>query len=294
MAISKKEMNIHALHKDIRLFACPLCQSTMKLAEQSRFVCEDNHSFDISRQGYIHLAPQAHATKYDRSLFEARNNIMTNGFFNPLLEKIIDIIHQFNNEQEQLKMIDAGSGEGSHLAHILSQFPNNQIDGFGIDLAKEGILRAAKDYPGHSWVVADLANSPFQDNAFHILLNILSPANYSEFSRILKKNGLFIKVVPGKNYLKQLRQAFHADTEREERDPVAQVAEHFTHVKAERMTYHFPLDSKLLESLIRMTPLTWHASEDQVKRVLSMDIPFVTVDLTVIIATDSVIEKGEQ
>lgn len=294
MAISKKEMNIHALEKNMPLFACPVCRRSMALVDKARFVCEDNHSFDIARQGSIHLAPQAHATKYDRALFEARNEMMTKGFFHPLLEKIIDIIKTATDEKETLKIIDAGSGEGTHLAHILAQLSGNNTDGIGIDLAKEGILHAAKSYPGHSWIVADLANSPFQDASFHLLLNILSPANYSEFSRLLKENGLLIKVVPGKDYLKQLREVFHLNVEREERDPVAQVAEHFPSVKEKRVIYDFPLDAKLLESLIRMTPLTWHASEEEIEEVLSIGIPFVTVDLTIIIASNVKFGKGEQ
>ena len=39
-----------------------------------------------------------------------------------------------------------------------------------------------------------------------ILLDIFSPANYSEFRRSLSKDGTLIKVVPTENHLKEIRQ----------------------------------------------------------------------------------------
>ena len=55
-------------------------------------------------------------------------------------------------------------------------------------------------------------------------------------------------------------------------------------VKTERITYQFPLDQELLAKLIRMTPLTWGASEEKVNEALSIGIPSITIDFTIIIA----------
>ena len=123
----------------------------------------------------------------------------------------------------------------------------------GIDLAKEGIATAAKEHPGNIWCVADLANCPFEDGAFDTILNILSPANYAEFTRLLKPDGLFIKVVPEKGYLKELRAIFYNDdTERQQdSEHVNRFAEQFELMKTERITYEFQLDRDLLAPLIR-------------------------------------------
>lgn len=287
MAISKKMMNVNALDEQIELFRCPICSLPVDLMDAARIVCEENHSFDLSKQGYVNLAPQAHATKYDRALFEARKIIMTSGFFQPVLERLVELVDTYTNGIQLPRMLDAGSGEGSHLAYLVSNF-EQEIAGIGIDLAKEGVLAAAKDYPGHSWVVADLANCPFQDAVFDVVLNILSPANYKEFKRILKEDGLLIKLIPENDYLKQLRTIFYEDADKEkEGNPVESVAAHFKNVKTERVTYDFPLDASLLESLIRMTPLTWGASEDKIERALTSGMSFVTIDFTIIIGTNS-------
>src|SRR5690625_2177608 len=202
MAISKKMMNAEALSNNVSIFRCPICSMTMDFVESARLVCEQNHSFDLSRQGYVNLAPQAHVTKYDKSLFEARKVMMANGFFKPMLERLTSLVDEHIQNRKTSTILDAGSGEGSHLASVVSTL-ENEVTGAGIDLSKEGVLAAAKDYPGHIWLVADLANCPFGNNAFDVMLNILSPANYAEFTRILKPDGLFIKVVPESGYLKQ-------------------------------------------------------------------------------------------
>ena len=89
MAISKKMMNTNALQEVIELFTCPICSQSMQIIEHAHLVCRKNHSFDISRQGYVNLAPQAHTTKYDKTLFEARNIMMTHQFFDPLDRKSV-------------------------------------------------------------------------------------------------------------------------------------------------------------------------------------------------------------
>ena len=281
MTLSKKMRNIQAMEQQMDLFRCPLCTAEMEMVEHSRLVCSANHSFDLSKSGYVNLAPQAHVTKYDKSLFEARTTVMNSGFFDPILEVITRIIHEGNKEAPVI--LDAGCGEGSHLAAIVSRLAG-KASGVGIDLAKEGIAAAAKEHPGAVWSVADLANCPFQDEKFDVILNILSPANYAEFTRLLKKGGLCVKAVPEASYLKELRAIFYEENvQKEDNDPVGRFAEHFDAVRTERVTYTFPLAENLLAPLIRMTPLTWGASEEKVRKALQLGLPEITIDFTVML-----------
>ncbi|WP_186671570.1 putative RNA methyltransferase [Sporosarcina sp. BP05] len=282
MTISKKMFNAQVMENNSHVFRCPICASGMVMVDKSRLVCTDNHSFDLSKNGYVNLAPQAHVTKYDKSLFEARKTVMSSGFFNQVLEFITHKVHAHIEGREQAFILDAGCGEGTHLSAILSQLPG-KTTGVGIDLAKEGITAATKEYPGSIWGVADLANCPFQEGQFDVILNILSPANYAEFTRILKPDGLFVKAVPESGYLKELRAIFYDDEERiDDTDPVTRFAQHYDAVKTERITYVFPLPAGLLAPLIRMTPLTWGASEEKIEEALAMDIQSITIDFTVI------------
>lgn len=57
-----------------------------------------------------------------------------------------------------------------------------------------------------SLCVTDLAEPPFCDEQFQVILNILSPSNYEAFRRLLKKDGFLLKVVPIVAYLQEIRQ----------------------------------------------------------------------------------------
>lgn len=281
MTLSKKTMNAQVMDANAQLFRCPICAATMEMVEQSRLVCVDNHSFDLSKNGYVNLAPQAHLTKYDRSLFDARKIIMMSSYFDPVIEAIATTLQ---SEMDAV-ILDAGCGEGTHLAGILAKLPGHPI-GVGVDLAKEGVATAAKFYPGIIWGVADLANCPFQREQFDAILNILSPANYAEFTRVLKPGGRVLKVVPEKGYLKELRAVFYGqESEREEveeADAATRFAVHFDDVSTQRITYRFPLSDGLLAPLVRMTPLSWGAGVEKVEEVLRLDIPEITVDFTIL------------
>lgn len=282
MTLSKKMMNAYAIENNEQLFRCPVCAEAMKLVESSRLVCTVNHSFDLSKQGYVNLAPQAHTTKYDKSLFTARKTVIDGGFFRTMLEELTKVISSELRDAKPFTILDAGCGEGSHLNEILSQLTSDVV-GVGIDLAKEGIVAAAKAHPGKIWSVADLASCPFQDGQFDVILNILSPANYAEFARLLKRGGLFIKVIPESHYLEELREVFYDEEKSRETNPVERMAAHFEEVKAERITYSFSLENGLLAPLIRMTPLTWGASEEKVAEAYDKNITSITVDFKVLI-----------
>ncbi|WP_342506883.1 methyltransferase domain-containing protein [Sporosarcina sp. FSL K6-2383] len=278
MTLSKKMINAQVMDRNADLFRCPICLAEMAMLDMSRLVCTHNHSFDLSKNGYVNLAPQAHMTKYDQSLFGARKTVMTSGFFDGVLDAVIKTIEG----QGHAIILDAGCGEGSHLSTVVERL-TGEVTGVGIDLAKEGITAAAKEYPGLIWSVADLANCPFQDDQFDTILNILSPANYAEFTRLLKPGGLFVKAVPESGYLKELRAIFYEDKEqKDDADPVARVAEHFDEISTERVIYTFPLADGLLAPLIQMTPLTWGASADKIEEALQTAIPEITIDFTLI------------
>src|SRR5699024_12450977 len=75
----------------------------------------------------------------------------------------------------------------------------------GIDIAKEGVKKAAKSYKNINWLVADLADIPVMNGNVDFLINVLSPSNYDEFKRVLDKEGKLIKIIHNSDYLKEIR-----------------------------------------------------------------------------------------
>ncbi len=286
----KVEMARTTLQRHIQLLRCPVCGEAFAWSEPNSLVCSQRHCFDLSRQGYLHLLPGGtKASKYDRSLFESRLAVHRAGCFAPLLQAIQTALESaFPGREAGLNILDAGCGEGSHLASLIEALrrAGHQAMGVGLDIAREGIRVAAREYPGLIWCVADLARSPLQERRFDVILNILSPANYAEFDRLLNESGILIKVVPQPDYLHELRTAFYRQTEKADytnQDVVHQFAKHFQLLASQPLRYSLQLEQSELEHLIRMTPLSWQADEAQIQRVVAAGLEQVTVDVLLLL-----------
>lgn len=281
------------IKNNIKLFKCPICETSMEMIEYKSLRCEKNHCFDLSKNGYINFLLHNIKTEYNRSMLESRNIICKSGFFLPLIEKISKIItlHQIKNSK-QINILDVGCGEGSHLSQIIEKISNENIiyEGIGIDISKDGIHIASREYKECIWCVGDLTKNPFRNHTFHIILDILSPSNYAEFNRILKKNGLLIKVVPGSNYLRELRDVFYYDTEKETYSN-ERVINHFKKnyqlLDTCSIEYKVPMEKTNLEHLIAMTPLTWKVSEEKIQQLLHSGIQEISVEFTILLGQKS-------
>ena len=286
---SKKMIHAELMAQFEQIFSCPICSSTMEVVHFNRLLCHNKHSFDLSKQGYVNLLSRPHTTNYDKKLFESRKLIIENGFFEPLSTRISDMICDKKINDHTIKILDAGSGEGSHLSSIVEKVDartENGLLGVGIDISKEGIYIAAREHTNAIWCVADISRCPFADKQFNYILNIFSPSNYAEFDRLLHDDGLLIKVMPESSYLKELRDVFYNETEKEmysNEHTLERFGESFDVIKRERLCYSVNLDHSLVEPLIRMTPLSWGTSEERLQQVLGMGLSEVTIDLTILI-----------
>ena len=269
------------------IFACPICNSSMQVLEFKSLICSNRHTFDFAKQGYINFMTQPVKTKYRKGLFEARRKLITEGaFFEPLSRTIAKVIdHHLVQTKEPLFILDVGCGEGSHLSNICG-LVGEKIVGVGIDISKEGIMVASKNYSDPFWAVADLARAPFKDTQFDLILNILSPSNYAEFNRLLKPDGLVIKIVPQSGYLKELREHLFLKPELQNysnAETVERFNKHFQFVDHSRLSYTVNLNQTSIQWLVQMTPLTWTTTEEQVTSFLNKNSASITVDLEILI-----------
>jgi len=64
------------------LFSCPICGRPLT-HEGSRYVCPQNHSFDLSREGYVNLLPanRRHSKEPgdDKAMAAARTRFLDGG-----------------------------------------------------------------------------------------------------------------------------------------------------------------------------------------------------------------------
>ncbi|WP_342387480.1 putative RNA methyltransferase [Salinicoccus bachuensis] len=279
--MKKKEQMAALVGEYAGMLRCPICGNGMHVEQLKSLVCENSHSFDFAKQGYVNMMTRAVKTQYDRNLFENRRDfILGSGFYKKMHEEVTGILSRLEGGPS---VLDAGSGEGSHLDRILDGVDGSV--GIGIDIAKEGIMMAAKHYPRSIWFVGDLAKLPLKDGSIGVILNILSPANYAEFNRVLSPDGLVVKVVPESGYLKELRAALYRNTDKETYDNTGTVSlfeENYDMVERVRVTDAVKLDRSALGNLIEMSPLAWNHTSGELDDFIAEE-KTVTIDLEILV-----------
>jgi 23S rRNA (guanine745-N1)-methyltransferase len=278
------------------IFRCPVCGVNLTVGESKNLICDNKHSFDLSRTGYVNLLTKAHTTKYRKEMFAARNRICHSGFYDSLLDRIADSIikHPSSDAGESSVVLDAGCGGGVHLSLLTGKLRSSGLDnvqGVGIDIAKEGIQLAARDYRDIVWVVGDITDMPVQPESINVLLNILSPSHYSEFHRVLKKNGILIKVTPGEKYLAEIREPIFKDSEKENYDPsdkTDHMGKHFDVTSRDEIFYKVPVPIELLLPLVRMTPLSWNLEPAEIETLASGNLDQITIDLKITVGIKTI------
>ncbi|HAM80489.1 putative RNA methyltransferase [Ornithinibacillus bavariensis] len=286
--MTNKVKSAEMVSKFVHVLRCSICNRPMEVMDLKSLVCLNEHTFDLAKQGYINLLTRSVNSHYDKELFKARKSVIKESdLFSLLHEKILEIINEYlEDSMSEIMLFDAGCGEGSHLQKIIDNAENLAVTGIGLDISKDGIKMAASNYKESIWLVGDLANSPLADQSCHVILNILSPANYKEFQRILVSDGIVLKIVPRSHYLKELREALFDNTDKKSYKndkTVALFNHHFHLLDVINLRYTKKLTQTELIHLVQMSPLAWNISERDMNRIINQGISAVTVDLDILI-----------
>lgn len=260
---------------------CPLCHKALKQQQNGSLQCVKKHCFDVSRRGYVNFAPGKGAQKYSKALFECRRAIFQDGFYAPVVKALGDILLQ-RARKPRARILDAGCGDGYYARELSQKFPN-RLDMYAFDLSRDAVDLAARGENKVKWMVADLTNIPVKNGGMDGLLDIFTPANYAEFSRVLSPGGLLIKVIPGENYLIQLRKAaaeqLRNTTYSNER-VTDYFEKHFALIDRRCITHTLPVNEEQKKHFARMTPMMFGVDTDQLD--LSA-IEEMTVDVEILV-----------
>ena len=245
-------------------FACPICQENLTLVESS-LKCNNRHSFDLAKFGYVNLAPQIkQSANYDKENFQNRQQILEAGFYQAILETVSDLL---SNSKNAKTILDIGCGEGFYSRKLQERHPDKTF--YAFDISKDSVQIAAKSEPNWAvnWFVGDLARLPIKDASMDILLDIFSPANYGEFRRVLSKDGILIKVIPTKNHLKEIRQKVQdqlTNKDYSNQDIKNHFQEHFTILSNQTASLTKTITADQLQALLSMTPLLFHIDQTKI------------------------------
>ena len=245
-------------------FACPICQENLTLVESS-LKCENRHSFDLAKFGYVNLVPQIkQSANYDKENFQNRQQILEAGFYQAILDAISDLIASSKTAKT---ILDIGCGEGFYSRKLQESHSDKTF--YAFDISKDSVQIAAKSEPNWAvnWFVGDLARLPIKDTSMDILLDIFSPANYGEFRRVLSKNGILIKVIPTENHLKEIRQIVQDQLTKKDysnQDIKEHFQEHFSVQSSQIASLTKPITAEQRQALLSMTPLLFHVNQSKI------------------------------
>ena len=238
------------------MFRCPVCGEKLMSKEKS-FICAQHHCYDRARQGYVNLllSSQSHGKRHgdDRKMVLARQNFLDQGYYQPLADAILQIIHPFLSDGAFV--LDVGCGECWYTAQVAQllrqQFPHAQIS--GIDISKNALMVGAHRDRSIALAVASAYHLPFFDNCCDVLLNIFSPCATDEFIRVLKPGGILIRAVPLERHLWSLKSAVYEHPYENPAEKSELQGLQFIQKTAVQYRIHLP-DPLSIQNLFCMTP----------------------------------------
>ena len=71
------------------MLICPNCLNKLNKVNNT-YKCSSKHSFDISKEGYINLLLNKSKAGDNQEMIKARKEFLEKGYFNPLVDGIIN------------------------------------------------------------------------------------------------------------------------------------------------------------------------------------------------------------
>jgi len=250
-------------------FICPLCQSAFTQKDKTQ-ICENNHHFDIAKEGYLNLLPvQSKSSKNpgdNKEMMSARRAFLNTGGYLALAKKVAQTTQNYLAHVEKATVLDLGCGEGYYTDLISQQLISHQV--CGLDISKIAIRYAAKRYANIDFCVASAYQIPLADNSVDLMTRIYAPSKAEELIRVIKKNGYLITVTPAPRHLYQLREVIyeHVEAHLEENEAI----NGFTKIEQINLNYDLKIEQQQqLKDLINMTPFAWKFTAEKLALLLS-------------------------
>jgi len=190
--------------------------------------------------------------------------------------------------ERAFNILDAGCGEGFYLKRLkdfLAQRPGPPVpvDYYGVDISKFAVRQATHRDRTIDWFVAGIKHLPFAQASLDMVLNVFSPADFPEFSRVLGETGVLLIVSPGPRHLNGLREVIYPSAREHAPSTICEEAEQFFSLSRETRTT-YPLELKGREAimdLLAMTPYFWNIDLKTKARVEALDRLALDVDVEI-------------
>ena len=256
-------------------YRCPICHMDIKAEEPASIICKSGHCFNIAKEGYINFLPNQRLTKYRKQLFESRRIIFENGFYAPLAEELSNLTYGLSEKHHDFCIVDVGCGEGYYDCFLHEKIEKARL--FAFDNMKEAVRMGAKACKKIQWFVGNLADIPIQSEMADMVLEIFAPSNYYEFGRIRKKDGYLLKVIPGNDYLQEIRNQIGLNNNIK-RNNILPVEDYFKQneklIMRKHIYYKKEVHCNMADHFLEMTPLMFGRNSSGINKSTLKELTF--------------------
>ena len=160
-------------------------------------------------------------------------------------------------------ILDVGCGEGWYAVQVADHLGAELT---GLDISKEAVRCAAAKYKGRRWICGTAGHLPIPDDSVGVLMSMFALTMPLEFSRVLKKDGIFIQVLAAQDHLMGLKSIIYPEILLKEKDSVPTL-EGFSLVSSTPVRFEFTVEGPQIANLLSMTPHFWRISAEGAKRL---------------------------
>ena len=242
---------------------CPLCG--MPLTREERvWRCENRHSFDIARQGYVNLLPVQQKRSLQpgdtREQVLSRREFLDGGFYRPIADALCQMAkdHRCGGP-----ILDVGCGEGYYAARLAREL---ECPLTGLDISKEAVRCAAGRYKDAQWLCASAARLPLADASVGLITSLFALTVPGEFARVLRPEGAFIQVLAAEDHLLGLKSIIYPELTHKEKDSVP-VIPGFRLVESRSVRFSFTVEETQVQNLLSMTPHVYRIGKEGAQRL---------------------------
>lgn len=185
------------------MLICTKCAKPLHRNENA-YRCENGHSFDIARRGYVNLnLNNRRRTGDEKEMIQGRRSFLEKGYYALFRTRFCELLDTYN----AVNICDAGCGEGYYTNAFMKE--GRQV--FGFDLSKHGCDLACRAKNGVFYGVASVFNLPLSDASMDAVLSIFAPFDAKEMHRVLKPGAVFIKASPAPRHLMGMKDVLYEE-----------------------------------------------------------------------------------
>ena len=239
------------------LFCCPICGGPLDRGP-SAYSCPAGHSFDLAREGYVHLLPanRMHSKMPgdDKGMAAARAAFLSKDYYAPLRD-----------------------ASGVYRALVRA---GRSVTMAGTDISKAILRRAAKREKDVEFAVASSYHLPVADGAVDLLVNCFSPLAIEEFRRVLSPGGAFVYVVPSEKHLWELKQVLYDRPYPNQVKQIPYPGFSYREIRHVESVIHLPCQEDI-HALFQMTPYYWKTPRSGAERLAALTALDVTISFDI-------------